>query len=265
MDRPQLLLVPNTPSAPGTHFACEARFVADYGTSVIKLLSPQPGEKILDVGCGDGTLSRLVQASGAEVVGIDIDPAMIEASRQNRIDARLIDGRALTFEGEFDAAFSNAALHFMRPVPAAIEGVARALKPGGRFAAELGSHGNIAAITTGLVAVLDRRGIDGGAHIPWEFLTAEEICDSLEHAGFVIDSVHAFHRPTPMPSGAKAWIEKLGRWFLDALPPEQREEASEEAEQLMSRTMKTSRGHWTADYHHLRFNARLGAKMMGAK
>ncbi|MEP9355431.1 methyltransferase domain-containing protein [Xanthobacter sp. KR7-65] len=259
MDRQDLLFAPITPSQ-ATHFACEARFVADYGTSVIKLLSPEPGEKILDVGCGDGTLSRLVQAGGAEVVGIDIDAAMVEASRQNGIDARLMDGRALAFQCTFDAAFSNAALHFMRPVPLVIESVARALKPGGRFAAELGSHGNIAAITTGLVAVLDRRGIDGGAHIPWDFLTAEEFCDSLETAGFLIDAVHTFHRPTPMPSGAKAWIEKLGRWFLDALPPEQRDEACEEAARLMSHTMKTARGHWTADYHHLRFKARLATK-----
>ncbi|WP_374250343.1 class I SAM-dependent methyltransferase [Xanthobacter sp.] len=259
MDRQDLLLAPTT-SSQTPHFACDARFVADYGTSVIKLLTPEAGEKILDVGCGDGTLSRLVQAGGAEVVGIDIDPAMVEASRRNGIDARLMDGRALEFQDAFDAAFSNAALHFMRPVPAVIMAVARALKPGGRFAAELGSHGNIAAITTGLVAVLDRRGIDGGAHIPWDFLTAEEFCDSLESAGFVIDAVHTFHRPTPMPSGATAWIEKLGRWFLDALPLEERESACEEAARLMSHTMKTSRGHWIADYHHLRFKARLGAK-----
>jgi len=257
MDIHWLNPLPNALSEPGGHFASRARYVVDYGTSVIKLLSPQSGERILDVGCGDGTLSRLLKAKGSKVVGVDIDQRMVDEAIANGVDAHLIDARALPFEQQFQAAFSNAALHFMKPPADVINGVARALKPGGRFAAELGTHGNIAAITTALIAVLQLHGIDGSGHVPWVFLTAEEYCDLLEAAGFKIEAVHTFHRPTPMPAGVEAWIEILGRWFLDALPEDKRQMASEQVAQLLSHTLRTSSGLWTADYHHMRFLARL--------
>jgi SAM-dependent methyltransferase len=249
--------VSETSYEPGSHFASRARYVSDYGASVIKLLDPKAGESILDVGCGDGTLSRLLAVNGSQVVGIDIDPDMVRAAVSNGVDARLLDGCRLPFEREFDAVFSNSALHFMKPPGDVIRGVARALKPGGRFAAELGTHGNIAAIVTALIAVLQRHGIDGGAHVPWIYLTMEEYCDLLESCGFAIETVHKFHRPTPMPGGIKGWIDILGRWFLDTLPLERRAEACEEVAQLLSYTLKSSTGLWIADYHHLRFKARL--------
>ncbi|HSG94518.1 MAG TPA: class I SAM-dependent methyltransferase, partial [Afifellaceae bacterium] len=112
------------------------RFVTDLGAGVLEWLDPKPGERILDLGCGDGVLTVKLIESGADVVGADASEDFIQAARERGIDARLIDGHTLTFEKEFDAVFSNAALHWMTQPEKVIAGVARALKPGGRFVAE---------------------------------------------------------------------------------------------------------------------------------
>ena len=238
------------------HFAWRARYVVDYGRAAVKLLQPKAGEVILDIGCGDGSVSAQVQAAGARVIGIDIDPAMAALALEAGIDAKVMDGCALGFERVFDGVFSNAALHFM-PSDVVIGEVARVLKPDGRFVAEMGCHGNIAAITTALIAILGRHGIDGGALIPWHFPTADEYCSLLEEAGFSVESLQTIHRPTLMPEGFAAWIDVLGQWFLDAFPADQREDAKGEAVSLLSHSLKTSSGQWMADYTHLRFRAHL--------
>src|SRR6266849_4306388 len=148
-------------------YAQHAHFVPALGQPVLDLLKPSPGERILDLGCGDGVLTEKIVAAGATVVGLDAAPDMVTAAKHRGLDARLIDGMNLRFNREFDAVFSNAALHWMKSDPdAVIAGVARALKPGGRFVAEMGGHGCVAAITVALITVLQRRGIETDA-IPW--------------------------------------------------------------------------------------------------
>lgn len=237
------------------HFASDARFVSDYGRAVVKLLSPVAGEAVLDLGCGDGTLTAAIQGSGARVIGVEIDPMMVRAAIDNGVNAVLMDARHLDLPETFDAVFSNSALHFMHPFDEVLREVAGVLRPGGRFAGELGIHGNIAAITTALLAVLDDYGVDGRKIVPWSFPTADEWCDLVEAAGFTIDTVHAFHRPTSMPNGLRGWIRLLGRWFLDALPADQQDAGCDKAEALLGFSLKTSGGNWMADYHHLRFRA----------
>jgi SAM-dependent methyltransferase len=148
-------------------YATHARFVADLGAPVLDLLAPRTGERILDLGCGDGALTEKLAALGCSVVGVDAAPDMIAAARARGLDARVMDGEGLDFEDEFDAVFSNAALHWMRRPADVIAGVRRALRPGGRFVGEFGGHTNVAAIIVALIAVLDRRGVDGAAAIPW--------------------------------------------------------------------------------------------------
>ena len=133
------------------------------------LLQPQPGERILDLGCGDGILTEKLLGLGATVIGIDNSPDMIAAARRRGVDARMMDARSLMFKNEFDAVFSNAALHWVRDDPdAPIVGSFRALVPGGRFVGELGGHGCVGAITVALIAALERRGIgDAVSLIPW--------------------------------------------------------------------------------------------------
>ena len=121
-------------------YAATAHFVPAFGGPVVELLDPQPGERILDLGCGDGVLTEKIGAIGATVVAVDAAPDMVAAAKARGLDARVIPGQSLAFEGEFDAVFSNAALHWMRPQEAVLDGVRRALKPGARFVAEMGGH-----------------------------------------------------------------------------------------------------------------------------
>jgi trans-aconitate methyltransferase len=131
-------------------YAETAHFVPALGAPVLELLAPSPGERILDLGCGDGVLTEKIVAAGATVIAVDAGPDMVAAARARGIDARVMDGQRLTFSGEFDAVFSNAALHWMRDQEAVLSAVRRALEPGGRFVAEMGGHNNTAAIIVAL-------------------------------------------------------------------------------------------------------------------
>ena len=144
-----------------SRYSKNARFVSDLGEPVVELLNPQPGERILDLACGDGALTEKINARGAEVIGIDGSADMVAAAKKRGIAARVVDAYQLDFTSEFDAVFSNAALHWMKRDPdAVIQGVHRALKPGGRFVAEMGGHGNVAAINVALCAALENHGVE---------------------------------------------------------------------------------------------------------
>src|ERR1700730_5840261 len=161
-------------------YAATAHFVPTLGTPVVELLDPQPGEHILDLGCGDGVLTEKIAAAGATVVAVDAAPDMVAAAKARGLDAHVVPGQLLAFEREFDAVFSNAALHWMHPPEAVLAGVARALKPGGRFVAEMGGHNNTAALLTAFRAVLGRRGIEMLDLMPWYFPSAAAYRAKLE-------------------------------------------------------------------------------------
>jgi trans-aconitate methyltransferase len=222
---------------------------------VLELLKPQSGERILDVGCGDGVLSKKILEAGAMVVGVDGSPDMVEAARRRGIDARLASAFHLSFEAEFDAAFSNAALHWMKLDPdAVLKGVRRSLKPGGRFAGEFGGHGCVAAIMVALLAVLDRHSNkDPVSLIPWYFPTLSEYVDKLERAGFRVDSIELFPRPTILPTDMRGWLETFAGPFFGALPQSERDDALGEVVDLLRPTLCDSAGQWTVDYVRLRF------------
>ena len=144
-------------------YAANGRFVADLAGAVLDLLDAQPGEQILDLGCGDGALTAKLAASGAEVTGCDADESMLSAAASRGVHTVCADMRALPFRNQFAAVFSNAALHWVREQEAVLRGVHAALRPGGRFVAEMGGLGNIAAIRTALSATLRTYGIDAEA------------------------------------------------------------------------------------------------------
>jgi SAM-dependent methyltransferase len=212
-----------------------APFVPLLGLSVLGLLNTQPGERILDVGCGDGVLSARISEAGAAVVGVDGSPDMVAAARQRGIEARLADAFALTFEAEFDAAFSNAALDWMKRDPdSVLKGVRRSLKPGGRFAGEFGGHGNVAAIMVALLAVLNRHGIRVAASLdPWDFPATDEYRAKLEVAGFREDSIELFPRPVILPTDMRGWLHTFAGPFSHALPQQEQACALEEAVDLL--------------------------------
>jgi trans-aconitate methyltransferase len=239
-------------------YAQHAHFVPALGQPVLDLLKPMPGERILDLGCGDGVLTEKIAASGASVVGVDAAADMVAAAQKRGLDARVADGTMLDFKGEFDAVFSNAALHWMKDDPdAAVSGVARALKPGGRFAGEMGGHGCVAAITVALTAVLQRHGDDGQSASPWYFPTVDEYRARLERGGFAVEYIELIPRPTPLPTDMAGWLDTFAEPFLHRLPAKERAGARDEAIALLRPVLCDEAGRWTADYMRLRFLARL--------
>jgi SAM-dependent methyltransferase len=243
-------------------YARHARFVSELGAALIEWLAPRPGERVLDLGCGDGALSRRLVEAGCEVVGVDGSAEQVAAARAAGIDARVGDGERLAFAPEFDAVFSNAALHWMKRPDAVIAGVARALRPGGRFVAELGGHGCVDAIRRALHAALARRGVDPLGVDPWYFPTPEEYAGRLAAHGFAVERILLFPRPTPLPGDVEGWLETFAQCFTAALRPAGRGAFLAEVREalrpvLCSPAAGGGGAVWTADYVRLRFAARL--------
>ncbi|MGC1617673.1 MAG: class I SAM-dependent methyltransferase [Candidatus Acidiferrum sp.] len=236
-------------------YARNARFVADLGMPAVELLAARKGERILDLGCGDGALTLKLAAMGCEVIGVDGSAEQVAAARKLGLDCRVMDGETLSFQNEFDAVFSNAALHWMRNPDAVIAGVARSLRSGGRFVAEFGGHGCCAKIKLALVGALDRRGFDGEAAIPWYFPTVEEYSSLLVKGGLTISYIALILRPTPLPGNLTDWLETFAESFTAKLPPADRPVYIAEVQETLRPQLCDAAGKWTADYVRLRFFA----------
>jgi trans-aconitate methyltransferase len=145
-------------------------YVFQYGGAVVDLLDPQPGERILDLGCGAGQLTALLVEKGCTVIGIDRSPEMIAEARRNfpTLDVRLGDATRFELDSTVDAVFSNATLHWVKDASAAIACIWKALKPGGRFVAEFGGHRNVQSIIDAVRELL------GPVETPWFYPTIGE-------------------------------------------------------------------------------------------
>ncbi|SEM50023.1 Ubiquinone/menaquinone biosynthesis C-methylase UbiE [Sphingomonas gellani] len=239
-------------------YSANAAFVPALGAPVLALLDPKAGERILDLGCGDGVLTERIVASGAEVLGVDASAEMIEAARGRGIDAHVADGQALGFDAAFDAVFSNAALHWMLDPQAVAEGVFRALRPGGRFVGEMGGAGNVRTLRHALRDTVVAMGHVPPADHPQWYPSVEEFRRVYAAAGFEDIDAELIDRPTPLASGAAAWFRTFRVGFLDAsgVPEEQRETLAEQAAAIAEPGLRAADGTILADYVRLRFTMR---------
>jgi trans-aconitate methyltransferase len=238
-------------------YAANGRFVADMASGVVDWLAPQPAERILDLGCGDGVLTQRIASSGAVMTGVDASPAMLEAARTLGLNVLQKSATELDFNHEFDAVFSNAALHWIDGArhPALLSGVHRALVPGGRFVAEMGGMGNIASIRVALQVVLEDYGIDAEEQASSFFPSPASYAKLLIAAGFRVECMELIPRPTPLPNGMENWLNTFRNGVLDKLAPADRAAALKRTTALLAHALRDSTGTWTADYVRLRFIA----------
>ena len=223
-------------------YARNARFVSHLGGPVLELLAPRAGERILDLGCGDGALTRRLVDLGCHVVAVDSSAPQVEAAKALGLDARVMDAEGLPFSEEFDAVFSNAVLHWIKRADPMIAAVHRALTPRGRFVAECGGFGCVDQIRIALVSAMNRRGIDGDALVPWYFPTPADYGARLEQAGFRVDSIALIPRPTPLPGDIVGWLETFAHSFLKALPETSRAAYLDEVRDALEPQLRDSDG-----------------------
>lgn len=233
----------------------KASFVAELGTPVLELLNPQPYESILDLGCGDGTLTEKIARVASQVIGIDSSPSMVRAARNKGLHAELMSGTAITYQNAFDAVFSNAALHWINDATAVIQGVFSALRPQGRFVGEFGGHGNIATLVQAMSTVVSQHREMGKFTNPWFFPRADEYQKLLENHGFRVDYCELIPRPTPLRSGVREWLKIFANHVTADLPAGVAELFLEQTEQLVKPVLYSQQDGWHADYVRLRFAA----------
>ena len=238
----------------------EHDFVAQYGMDVIELLAPKKGEAILDLGCGTGYLTHAIAEMGAEVFGVDSAATMIEEARINypKINFEVIDGENLPFNEQFDAVFSNAALHWMKNAEAVVTGVWRSLKSQGRFVTEFGGKGNVETIVQSINFVLEQTGYaDNIALNPWYFPSIGQYTGLLEKQGFEVRLAILFDRPTPLKDteiGLQNWLKMFANPLLKGIPEEKLTGILNAIEQE-SRPQLYQDNIWCADYRRLRIVA----------
>lgn len=233
-------------------------FVWKFGEDLLAQLDPKPGERILDLGCGPGQLTSQIAERGADVVGVDISPEMIGQARQNYPVLRFVlaDAAELEFTDEFDAVFSNAALHWMLDAAAVARSLSRALRRGGRFVAELGGRGNIRRIEQAIAQTLEDYGFRFDDYKRTYFPSVAEYSAILEDAGLEVRFASLFDRPTPLegPDGMKNWLHQFASYHFDGIPPAQRESALASVVERLRPELFVN-GRWQADYRRLRVTA----------
>ena len=240
-------------SAP--EYTRHASFVSSMAGDVLSLLNPQQGEEVLDLGCGDGELGTYIQEQGCSVIGIDASASMVASAKARGLVALQVDGHDLAFDNQFDAVFSNAALHWLLQPEKVIGGVHRALKKKGRFVAEMGGAGNIAALLSAMMDVFKANPDFGAFKNPWYFPSLNEYQALLEKAGFSVESIELVPRPTPLASGLDKWLEIFSDSIVSQLSGEQKTRFFTEVKIKVKSALYSEQDGWVADYVRLRFKA----------
>jgi SAM-dependent methyltransferase len=228
-------------------------FVAELGGAALDLLDPKPGERILDVGCGEGTLTKKIIERGATVLGVDNSPEMIAAARANGVDAVQLAAEDMQFFAEFDAAFSNATLHWVLQKEQAARAIFRALKSGGHFAGEMGGEANLKALREALDEELIIRGYAPPVEASNWYASPQEFAAVYEAAGFRELDARLIERPTPIEHGIAAWVTTFRKGWLERAGVPEVERAE------IGAAVADRVGSNVADYVRLRFIMRKPA------
>jgi trans-aconitate methyltransferase len=245
----------NTTSWDPQAYAKNARFVADLGQPLLELLAPQPGELIMDLGCGDGALTEKIAARGASVVGTDASIEQARAAKNRGLLVAVVDGHHLCLKRQFDAVFSNAALHWMKQPETVVQGVWQCLKAGGRFVGEFGGERNVQTIRSALHGALRRRGIDPLTIDPWYYPSPDDFSKLLANSGFIVRYIEIIPRPTRLPGELLDWLEIFAQPFTSAVEKGDRPSFLDEVCGRSGSALRDVDGRWTVDYVRLRFAA----------
>lgn len=235
-------------------------FISQYGRDVVKLLNPQKGETILDLGCGTGHLTQSIYSLGSIVTGIDASVAMITQAKEHypHLNFKVQTGENLDDSAQFDGVFSNAALHWMKDAQKVAENIVRSLKPQGRFVAEFGGKGNINTIIQAINAVLEAKGHgDQIKQNPWYFPSIGEYSTVLENVGLEVQVAYLYDRPTLLnekDQGLKNWLKMFATPLFQGLSPEKITAIVEDVEKAVHPKLYQD-GKWYADYRRIRIKA----------
>ncbi|KAL4985883.1 S-adenosyl-L-methionine-dependent methyltransferase [Aspergillus falconensis] len=229
-------------------YSTSASFVPKLTQTLLQYLDPQPTDKVLDIGCGDGKFTELFLPHVSKVLGVDSSPAMIEAAKKDyggeKAEFRVLDCCFLeqagdVADGSWDKVVSNAALHWIlrnrSTRLSTLKGIHASLKKGGAFVFEMGGHGNIAEIQAAMQYALLRQGISiekAREVYPWFFPSVAWMTTTLESIGFNVVKMETEYRPTKLTSdvngGLAGWVKLMGAASLDIWEAEKREEAVRE-------------------------------------
>jgi trans-aconitate methyltransferase len=235
-------------------------FVWKMAAGLIELLDAKPGERVLDIGCGTGHLTAQIAANGAVVTGIDHSAEMIGQAciAHPALHFEVADARKMKFAQPFDAVFSNATLHWITEPDRVVAAVAGALRPGGRFVAEFGGKGNIAALMSAFASAWKKVQPSEPFPNPWYYPSLAEYATLLERHQLELTYGALFDRPTPLEDGERGlrnWMEMFGVAISDKLPATLREQLLQDVEREARHDLFHD-GRWVLDYRRLRLVAR---------
>lgn len=228
--------------------------ITELGTPIIEMLDPKPGEKILDVGCGTGVLTREILERGCEVIGLEKTDEMVIAAATLGVDARLADGTELAEDEMFDAVICSGILHWVEDKYRLIRNVWNHLKPGGRIVAECGADGCLRIVREGIKAALAKRGIDYKSRTPWNYCEYNETTQILKAQGFNVEYIARIDKPQKLRGDLKSWLKVCAVSFTQGMPEEEKEAVYNEVE-TYCKPMLYKNGSWYLDQVRLRFKA----------
>ena len=231
-----------------------ASFVSDLAIDLVDLLNPKEGEIILDLGCGDGSLSLEIMKSKAKVIAVDLSSDMIEKTKSKGIEAYKMDVTNLIYENKFDAVFSNAVLHWVKDKDTAVQNIYKALKSKGRFVTEFGGFGNLNYIIEGMQQVFDNNKQYGKFVNPWYFPDKIEYKNILEHNGFEVKTINLVSRQTFIDDISN-WLDIFANGIISHLCQSDKIKFNTELRNILKSKLYDKDKGWFVDYVRLRVYA----------